>query len=520
MKSNVVFVLVILLLVVGFGSLIGITFYSNARLQELYEARSNVANLLGQWNRVESLSKDLLIVDAPSEARQNWLEAQRKFGADLQTFIKSPAALRLSQRNPTFRENLEKADSLWQTTQQRMTDTDELLEDYIMDARSRTTTGGLLITFGTERATGGAQAEHRELINDLKWSATLFDDNFTRLLNGLVNQVSADIESQISQVRFNAMILSVMVVVGIVLFVGYRMMEISRSREASRQHIMELRSEIEDRQQAETALAESQALLQGILTNIPTLVFVRDREGRFLLANQNFAQLMAHEPEEMIGQTAEELSPSVMAETIKLDHDRQVLTTEHVLEVEETTELAEEERTFMSIRFPIYDAEGTIYAVGSVATDITARKQAEQQQQRLQQEIIEAQQQMIAELSTPIIPIMERVIILPLVGSIDTHRARDITRSLLAGISRHRARVVILDITGVSVVDSGVAAHLDKTIQAARLKGAETIITGITDAVAETIVDLGIPWHELETVRDMQTGLALAMERLRRWERA
>jgi rsbT co-antagonist protein RsbR len=71
--------------------------------------------------------------------------------------------------------------------------------------------------------------------------------------------------------------------------------------------------------------------------------------------------------------------------------------------------------------------------------------------------------------------------------------------------------MVILDITGVPVVDSGVADHLNKTIQAARLKGARTIITGISDAVAETIVDLGIDWTGIETLSDLQTGLVTAL---------
>jgi rsbT co-antagonist protein RsbR len=87
-------------------------------------------------------------------------------------------------------------------------------------------------------------------------------------------------------------------------------------------------------------------------------------------------------------------------------------------------------------------------------------------------------------------------------------------RVLLAGISRHRARVVILDITGVPLVDSGVANHLNKTIQAARLKGARTIITGVSDAVAETVVDLGIDWSGIETLSDLQTGLIAALQGL------
>ncbi len=131
---------------------------------------------------------------------------------------------------------------------------------------------------------------------------------------------------------------------------------------------------------------------------------------------------------------------------------------------------------------------------------------------QLQQEIIETQRLAIQELSAPVIPVMDRVIVMPLIGSIDSMRARNITRNLLAGISKHGAEVLILDITGVPVIDSGVAQHFSKAIYAARLKGTRTIVTGISDAVAETIVDLGIDWNEIETLRDLQTGLLAALD--------
>jgi ABC-type sugar transport system substrate-binding protein/anti-anti-sigma regulatory factor len=164
-----------------------------------------------------------------------------------------------------------------------------------------------------------------------------------------------------------------------------------------------------------------------------------------------------------------------------------------------------------SITFPVHNKAGQFIGLVASLRDATQRKQAEAEREGLQQEVIEAQQGALQELSTPIIPIMERIIVMPLIGSIDTLRAKDIMRALLAGIREHRAKVVILDITGVPIVDSGVANHLNKTIQAARLKGAQTIVTGLSDAVAEAIVDLGIDWSGVETLADLQTGLRVAL---------
>jgi len=138
------------------------------------------------------------------------------------------------------------------------------------------------------------------------------------------------------------------------------------------------------------------------------------------------------------------------------------------------------------------------------------------ERERLQQEIIDAQQRAIRELAVPVIPVMERIIVIPLIGTIDSVRARDIMRRLLAGIREHRAKVVIMDVTGVPLIDTGVADYLNKAIQAARLRGAATILTGIPNAVAETMVEMGIDWREVETSRDLQTGLHAALERMGR----
>ncbi|MBN1994637.1 MAG: STAS domain-containing protein [Anaerolineae bacterium] len=155
-----------------------------------------------------------------------------------------------------------------------------------------------------------------------------------------------------------------------------------------------------------------------------------------------------------------------------------------------------------------------LLTLGRNLTETTARLQTMVEQQQQQIQVIQAQQQTIQELSTPIIPVMDNIIVAPIVGVIDTARARDITRRLLAGIGEHKAGIAIIDVTGVAIVDTGVANYLHKTIQAARLKGTRVIITGISGAVAETIVDLGIDWSHVETLSDLQMGLSSALRSL------
>lgn len=153
-------------------------------------------------------------------------------------------------------------------------------------------------------------------------------------------------------------------------------------------------------------------------------------------------------------------------------------------------------------------------AVIGTLIDITDRIQVEQERAQLQQDLIDAHRQAINELSTPIIPIMDGIIILPLVGSVGADRARTVMRNLLAGISQHRAKVVIVDITGVNTIDTQVVGYLNRAIQAARLKGAHAIVTGLSDALAEAIVDMGIDWSTIDTLSSLQAGLHAAIQYL------
>jgi rsbT co-antagonist protein RsbR len=127
--------------------------------------------------------------------------------------------------------------------------------------------------------------------------------------------------------------------------------------------------------------------------------------------------------------------------------------------------------------------------------------------------IILQQQEAIRELSTPVLQVRERLLILPIIGVIDPHRARQLTEQLLRAIRTNRAKVVVIDITGVAAMDANVANHLVQTVEAARLLGATVIVTGLSPEIAQTLVTIGVDLSEMTTVGDLQGGIEEA-ERL------
>jgi rsbT co-antagonist protein RsbR len=127
--------------------------------------------------------------------------------------------------------------------------------------------------------------------------------------------------------------------------------------------------------------------------------------------------------------------------------------------------------------------------------------------------VIHDQQEAMRELSTPVLQLRDRLLILPIIGMLDSARARQLTEQLLAAIRDNRATVVVIDITGVASIDRTVANHLVQTVEASRLMGASTILTGLSSETAQTLVDLDVDLGMMKTVGDLQGGLEEA-ERL------
>jgi rsbT co-antagonist protein RsbR len=155
-------------------------------------------------------------------------------------------------------------------------------------------------------------------------------------------------------------------------------------------------------------------------------------------------------------------------------------------------------------------ADGAPAQILGAAHDVTAEVEAELDLTLRREGVIEAQQEALRELGTPLIPIADGVVAMPLIGVIDSARAAQILETLLEGISRYRASSAILDVTGVKVVDSHVAGALLRAARAAGLLGAEVVLTGIGPTIAQTLVGLGADFRRLVICGTFEDGIAYA----------
>jgi rsbT co-antagonist protein RsbR len=134
--------------------------------------------------------------------------------------------------------------------------------------------------------------------------------------------------------------------------------------------------------------------------------------------------------------------------------------------------------------------------------------------QKSREEVVRRQQEELLELSTPVVKLWDGIVALPLIGTLDSARTQVVMESLLQAIVQTNSRVAIIDITGVPTVDTVVAQHLLKTVTAARLMGAECIISGVRPQIAQTIVHLGINLLDITTKATLAAAFSLALQRL------
>ena len=271
--------------------------------------------------------------------------------------------------------------------------------------------------------------------------------------------------------------------------------------------------EVTERKRIEDELRESEVRFRTLLAGLHVGVVMQEPSGKIVLFNPHALTLLGLTEDQIFGRSSfdprwgavnEDGSPCpgeqhpvmVAMRTGKSVHD-------FVMGIDRP---ALGDRVWILVSgVPQFDDRGVVTGATSTFTDITARKQAE--------DLVRSQARMLAEMSTPLVPIGDHIVAMPLVGTVDARRAEQVLETLLAGIAQKGARVAILDITGVSVVDAHVASTLVRAAQAARLLGAQVVLTGIRGSVAQTLVELSVDLSGLVTRSTLQSGIAWALSR-------
>ncbi|WP_437598639.1 PAS domain-containing protein [Sorangium sp. So ce590] len=262
--------------------------------------------------------------------------------------------------------------------------------------------------------------------------------------------------------------------------------------------------DVTEQVKAVEVLRESDVILRAILGAVDTAVTRMDRDGVCTFHEGKMLQSLGLKPGQFIGMNVFDEPPTPM----DMEPMRRAVRGELVRTHVEAFEMAWE--TWV---IPVRDARGEPDGAVSFTLDGTEAKLREDElKSRL--EIIERQQNVIRDLSTPIIEVWDSVLTLPMVGVVDSKRAADVMDDLLAAIVDKQARFAILDLTGVEFVDTKTASYLIELVRAIRLLGAEGVITGIRSSVAQTMVSLGLDLSGIATVGNLRAGLKLCMKRL------
>jgi rsbT co-antagonist protein RsbR len=264
-------------------------------------------------------------------------------------------------------------------------------------------------------------------------------------------------------------------------------------------------TDITERRRAEEELRNFQALAEAA----PDGIGVTDMEGRLFYANPSYRRLTGY-GDALIGMALMELytedqgyiNPAIQ-QTIEQGAWQGRLTIQRPDGVHVPVLVS---------AFLIRDSAGQPQALAGICRDLTDQLRAEEERLALQDQIIEAQRAALRELSTPLIPLAEGLVVMPLIGSMDSARAQQVMESLLEGVAAQRASTAILDITGLQVVDTQVADALVRSARAVNLLGARVMITGIRPEVAQTLVGMGADLSSIQTLGSLQAGIAYALD--------
>ena len=243
-----------------------------------------------------------------------------------------------------------------------------------------------------------------------------------------------------------------------------------------------------------------------------------DRDMRYIMASRRWLTDYELGDENIIGRSHYEIFPDI-PDKWKAIHQRSLAGSIEGQE-EDPWERANGGIDWLSWKtYPWHDSSGAVGGIiffTEVVTKYVQDQQALRENETQLREINTHQQEllnMIREISSPVIPVHDDVLVLPLVGTIDSARSSRIMETLLTGVQEHAAEVVIIDITGVPIVDTAVANHLIQATRAATLLGAHCVLVGVSAEVAQTLVQLGVNLSTLVTRSNLQAGITYALAR-------
>ncbi len=266
----------------------------------------------------------------------------------------------------------------------------------------------------------------------------------------------------------------------------------------------ELEREIKTLRKKINALELKGNLLDALLDQIPDRVYFKDRESRFLAVSSSKAKGTGLTRHQFVGKTDFDFFKKEEAEVMRADEEKIMTSGKPVVDKVEKMVLSDGREMWASAtKVPLCDSKGNVKGTLGITRDVTRLKTLELEKAKK----IEAQKEELIELSTPVIDVWEGVLTVPVMGVLDSERASRISEELLTQIVEKNAVSAIIDISGISSVDSAVADLLIRTARAVKLVGAEAILTGVGVEIAQTIADLGIDMEGLKTMSTLRDGL-------------
>jgi PAS domain S-box-containing protein len=246
--------------------------------------------------------------------------------------------------------------------------------------------------------------------------------------------------------------------------------------------------------------------ITDVLEAMPDGILIADQQGRIVFVNQQIEALSGYSRHELSGQPVEMLVPGDR----RPGHQGyrtayQAAPRSRAMGAEFDIRLRRKDETEVPVDIALspMDADDSRIFV-AVVRNVSERRELELRLRHQRDEIL--------ELSTPVIQVWDKVLVLPIIGTLDSVRASRLTESLLQRIADHQAEVVILDISGAPTIDTQVAQHLLRTVQAATLMGAVSVLCGVRPETAQAIVHLGIDLGQLRSRTTLRDALQLAIQ--------